>query len=122
MTKVFEAQTATALALILGCPPNELEVGQQEVHPPYVMEVEANCEECGGSGIDHGGVDPWDLEPCPLCQGARTQMIIRNYLAEAFQIAANPESIRPVERQHLVAVIHHCRQAVSVLVSLPEVA
>ena len=48
----------------------ELEASPQEIQPPYVMEVEANCEECGGSGIDHGGVDPWDLEPCPLCQGA----------------------------------------------------
>jgi hypothetical protein len=89
---------------------------------PYVLEIEVNCEECGGSGFDPGSIDPWGPEPCPACQGAKTQRITRNYLAEAFQIAANPVSTRPVERQHLVAVIQHCREAVSALVSLPEVA
>lgn len=89
---------------------------------PYILEVEVNCDECGGSGFDPGGIDPWGPEVCPACHGAKTQRIIRNYLAEAFQIAANPENTRPVERQHLIAVIHHCRQAVSALVSLPEVA
>ena len=90
--------------------------------PPYVMEVEVNCDQCGGSGFDPGAIDPWGPEPCPTCHGAKTQRITRNYLAEAFQIAANPESTRPVERQHLVAVIQHCREAVSTLVSLPAVA
>lgn len=92
------------------------------VPPPYTAEVEVNCDECGGSGFDPGGIDPWGPEVCPRCHGAKTQMITRNYLAEAFQIAANPDSDRPIERQHLVAVIQHCRQAVSALVSLPEVA
>ena len=41
-----------------------------------------------------GGIDPWGPEVCPKCQGAKTQRITRNYLAEAFQIAANPDSIR----------------------------
>lgn len=90
--------------------------------PRYIVEVEVNCDECGGSGFDSGGLDPWGPEPCPLCHGAKTQRTTRNFLAEAFQIAANLESARPVERQHLVAVIQHCREAVSALVSLPEVA
>jgi len=89
---------------------------------PYIVEVEVNCDECGGSGFDPGGIDPWGPEVCPKCHGSKTHKITRNYLAEAFQIAANPESTRTVERQHLVAVIQHCRQAVSALVSLPEVA
>ena len=89
---------------------------------PYIIEVEVNCDECGGSGFDPGGIDPWESEPSLAYQGAKTQKITRNYLAEAFQIAANSESTRPIERQHLVAVIQHCRQAVSALVSLPEVA
>lgn len=88
----------------------------------YIVEVEINCEECGGSGFDPGGVDPWGPEPCPKCQGAKKQRITRNYLAEAFQIAANPESVRQVERAHLVAVIHHCRETVRAVMSLPEVA
>jgi len=96
------------------------------IFPPkfsrYVVEVEVNCDECGGSGFDPGGIDPWGPEPCRVCRGERKQRIRRNYLAEAFQIAANPESVRPVERQHLIAIIQHCREAVSALVSLPEIA
>jgi DnaJ-class molecular chaperone len=89
---------------------------------PHIVEIELNCDECGGSGFDPGAIDPWGPEVCPRCHGAKTEMISRNYLAEAFQIAANPDSARQIERQHLVAVIQHCRQAVSALVSLPEVA
>jgi len=99
-----------------------LETVRPETLSPYIKEVEVNCDECGGSGFDPGAIDPWGPEVCPKCRGARTERITRNYLAEAFQIAANPDSIRPVERQHLIAVIQHCREAVSALVSLPEVA
>jgi hypothetical protein len=88
----------------------------------YLIEVDVPCEECGGSGFDPGGLDPWGPEPCPACAGAKTQRIARNYLTEAFHIAANPNSACPVERRHLTAVIQHCREAVSALVSLPEVA
>jgi len=93
-----------------------------ETLSPYIKEVEINCDECGGSGFDPGGIDPWGPEVCPKCRGAKTQTIIRNYLAEAFQIAANPDSTRQIERRHLIAVIQHCREVVSALVSLPEVA
>ena len=89
---------------------------------PYIIEVDVPCEECGGSGFNPGGLDPWGPEPCPMCIGAKTQRIKRNYLTEAFRIAANPHSACPVERRHLIAVIQHCREAVSALVSLPEVA
>jgi len=79
----------------------------------YTVQINADCDECGGSGYDRGGLDPWGPEPCPRCHGAKTQTITRNYLAEAFQIAANPDSLRPVERVHLVAILQHCRQAVT---------
>ena len=96
------------------------------IHPQnfsrYIVEVEVNCDECGGSGFDPGGIDPWGPEPCRVCRGTRKQRIRRNYLAEAFQIAANPESVRLVERRHLIAIIQHCREAVSALASLPEIA
>lgn len=87
----------------------------------YAVELEVHCDECGGSGYDPGGIDPWGPELCPKCHGAKTQTITRNYLAEAFRIAANPDNLRPVERLHLVAIIQHCRQVVSALMSLPEV-
>src|ERR1700680_1665575 len=99
-----------------------LETSRSEMRSPYVMEVEVNCEECGGSGFDPDGVDPWGPEERPTCHGAKPQRITRNYLAEAFQISANAESIRPVERQHLVAIIEHCRELVGALMSFPEVA
>jgi hypothetical protein len=91
-----------------------------EILPPFIIEIEVNCDECGGSGYDPGGIDPWGPDLCPACHGAKTQKITRNYLAEAFQIAANPESTRPVERQHLVAIVQYCREAVSAVVGLPE--
>ena len=86
------------------------------------VEMEQPCEECGGSGFDPGGVDPWGPEPCPRCHGTKIQTAVRNYLAEAFQIAANPDCTRPVERHHLVAVIQHCREVVSAMAILPDVA
>lgn len=95
---------------------------EKTIQSPYSREVEVNCDECGGSGLDPGAIDPWGPEVCPRCRGAKTETITRNYLAEAFQIAANADNQRQIERQHLVAVIQHCRQAVSALVSLPEVA
>jgi hypothetical protein len=88
----------------------------------HITEVEVNCEECGGSGFDPGGLDPWGPELCPVCHGAKTQRITGNFLAEAFRIAANQESTRSIERQHLIAVIQHCRETVSALMVLPEVA
>jgi hypothetical protein len=90
-----------------------LEAARPDMLSPYIVEVEVNCEECGGSGYDPGGIDPWGPEPCPVCHGAKTQRITRNYLGEALRIAANPEYRVPVERGHLVAIVHYCRQAVS---------
>jgi hypothetical protein len=89
---------------------------------PFIVEQEIACEECGGSGRDIGSLDPWDGDDCANCAGSGRQTITRNYLAEAFQISANPDSIRQVERQHLIAVIQHCRELVGALMSFPEVA
>ncbi len=97
------------------------EIALLKAQSPYAIEVDADCEECGGSGFDPGGIDPWGPEPCPTCRGAKTQRIIRNYLAEAFRIVGNPECQVPAERAHLVAIVHFCRRAVSAVVSLPEV-
>ena len=98
-----------------------LEAARPAMLSPYIVEVEVNCDECGGSGFDPGGIDPWGPEPCPVCHGAKTQRITRNYLGEALRIAANPACQVPVERAHLVAIVQYCRQAVSAVVSLPEV-
>ena len=88
---------------------------------PFVIEQEIPCEDCGGTGRDIGALDPWDGEVCSHCAGSGREMVIRNYLAEAFQIAANPESTRPVERAHLVAIVQYCRQSVSAVIGLPEI-
>lgn len=91
-----------------------------ETLAPYMIELELLCDDCGGSGFDPRGIDPWGPEPCTACQGAGTKRITKNYLAEALRIAGNPECQVPVERAHLVAIVHYCRQAVSAVVSLPE--
>ena len=96
------------------------DVVTRTVQLPYTVEVEMDCEECGGSGYDPGGIDPWGPEPCPVCHGAKTQTVVRNYLAEAFRIAADPGTTRPVERQHLVAIIQYCRELVSAFASLRD--
>src|SRR5271169_2724231 len=87
----------------------------------YTIELELSCDECGGSGFDPGGIDPWGPELCPACRGAGTHRITKNYLAEALRIAGNPECQIPVERTHLVAIVQYCRQVVSAVVSIPEV-
>ncbi len=89
---------------------------------PFVIEQEIPCEDCGGTGRDIGGLDPWDGGACPRCAGSGRETVIRNYLAEGFQIVANPENTRPVERAHLVAIVQYCRQVVSAVAGLPEVS
>jgi hypothetical protein len=100
-------------------PSSVRDVSQTEA--PFVIEQEIPCEDCGGTGRDIGALDPWDGVICPRCAGSGRETVIRNYLAEAFRIAANPECRVPVERVHLVAVIEYCRQVVSAVASLPEV-
>src|SRR5579864_3509935 len=96
-------------------------MSRQKIQRSYVVELDLPCDECGGSGFDPGGIDPWGPEPCPVCRGAGTQRITKNYLAEALRIAANPECLAPVERAHLVAIVKYCRQVVSAAMGLPEV-
>jgi enhancing lycopene biosynthesis protein 2 len=45
----------------------------------------------------------------------------RNYLGEAFRIARG-ESMLLAEREHLIALIAHCRALVGAAMELPEVA
>jgi hypothetical protein len=52
----------------------------------------------------------------------RKEAILRNYLAEAFRIAANPQANLPVERAHVVALTAYARQTVNALMSVQEVA
>ena len=44
-------------------PQNLAAIGVESIRPsiraPYIREVEVDCEECGGSGFDPGGIDPW---------------------------------------------------------------
>ena len=87
----------------------------------YVKEVEQECQDCGGSGYDSSSLDPFG-DICKSCMGSGKETVVRNYLAEALRIAADPESTRPVEREHLVAIVKYTREAVSALAALPEVA
>jgi hypothetical protein len=97
-----------------------LEIARPQMQAPYIVEGEVDGDECGGSGFDPGGIDPWGPEPCPACHGWGTQRVTKNYLAEAFRIVGNPKCIMPAERAHLVAIVQYCRQVVSAAVSSPR--
>ena len=101
----------------------DLAIGSREFESSYIVDVELPCDECGGSGFDPGGIDPWGPEPCPACQGAKTQKDHQNLSGRRRFPAspANPECRVPVERVHLVAIIQYCRQIVGAVVGLPEV-
>ena len=55
-----------------------------------------------------------------MCHGRGQQTIVHNYLAEALRIAGG-DSTRPVGRQHLVAVIQHCRALVEALMAIADI-
>lgn len=86
----------------------------------FPVQVEQECEDCGGSGRDRGGLDPWDTDDCSACGGTGVERVTRNFLAEAFRIAADPESTRIVDRRHLVAIVQHAREAVAASIRFPE--
>jgi hypothetical protein len=113
--------------------PNEIERAQQTVgtsgflvadNPvslaPFVARVEETCENCGGSGYDSGSLSPVEPEDCPVCQGSGKQIVIHNYLAEALRIAAG-NSAMLTQREHLVAVIRHCRGLVGALMAIADI-
>jgi hypothetical protein len=94
-----------------------------ELLPPFSDLVEIACQGCGGRGYDPGNVNAREPEDCPACLGSGKEIVVRNYLAEAFRIAADPETNVQLERAHLVAVTVYARQTVSaLLMSSREVA
>ena len=95
-------------------PATALDISRPEVVPPCTVEVEQDCEECGGTGTDPGSLNPWDREPCSRCRGSKKEIVIRQYLAEAFRIAAGQSNLAP-ERPHLVALTQYARQTVNAL-------
>jgi hypothetical protein len=93
-----------------------------EALPPFSDLVEIDCQDCGGRGYDPGSVNPQEAEDCSACHGSGKETILRNYLAEAFRIAANPQANLQLERAHLVALTAYARQTVNALMSVQEVA
>jgi hypothetical protein len=103
-------------------PPRWAKTVSPEPLPPFSALVEIACQDCGGKGYDPGSVNPQESENCSTCHGSGKETILRSYLAEAFRIAADPETSLQLERAHLVALTAYARQTVSALLSLPEVA
>lgn len=104
-------------------PPARARPTAPEPLPPFSDLVEIACQDCGGEGYDPGSVNTRELEDCPACRGSGKETILRNYLAEAFRIAADPEANLQLERAHVVALTAYARQTVSALMmSLSEVA
>ena len=86
----------------------------------FIVRTEGQCEDCGGSGYDRGSVHPMEPEDCPTCHGSGKQVVVRNYLAEALRIAAGGSSIA-AQREHLQAVIQHCRGLLGALMSIADI-
>ena len=42
---------------------------------PFVAETDQPCDECGGSGVDLGGLNAYEPEDCPVCQGAGRETV-----------------------------------------------
>ena len=61
-----------------------------------------------------------DPEECPGCYGGGKQTVVHNYLAEALRIAAG-NSAMLAQREHLQAVIQHCRSLVGALMAIAEI-
>jgi hypothetical protein len=102
-------------------PTSTTKVGPEPL-PPFSDLVEIDCQDCGGRGYDPGGINPQEADYCPTCYGSGKETILKNYLAEAFRIAANPQANLQLERAHLVAIIAYARQTVNALMSAQEVA
>ncbi len=102
----------------------KLEV-HREPRAPYADYHEQTCEDCGGTGVETGGLHAIEYEPCGNCNGVGQVLVFRDWLTEAFRIAGpdRPGYRKPiVEREHLTALATYARQVVSAVYSLPEVA
>jgi hypothetical protein len=107
--------------------PGRIPVGRattvaSEPLPPFSDLVEIDCQDCGGKRYDPGAINTKESEDCSACHGTGKETILRNYLAEAFRIAANPQVNLQLERAHLVALTAYARQTVNALMSIQEVA
>ena len=85
---------------------------------PFVVQVEEKCEDCGGSGYDWGSLSPTEPDECPGCGGSGTQIVRRDYLAEALRIAGGKSATAP-QREHLEATVQHCRALVQAIITMP---
>ena len=104
-------------------PPARATTVARDPLPPFSDLVEVACQDCGGRGYDPGSVSSHEPDDCASCGGSGKETILRNYLAEAFRIAADPNADLLLERAHLVALTAYARETISALMmSLPEVA
>ena len=87
---------------------------------PFVAAIEQKCEHCGGSGYDWGSLRPMEPDVCEACHGRGTQIVRRDYLAEALRIVGG-KSAMPPQREHLEAVVRHCRALVEAVMVMPVV-
>jgi len=45
--------------------------------PPFSEFVEQVCDDCGGSGRDVGGLNPYEFEPYPTWHGSGKETVLR---------------------------------------------
>lgn len=98
---------------------------EKEARLPYSEYREETCEQCGGDGVEPGSLDPHEHERCGTCGGSGKELVFHEWLAEALRIAGEPiPGYHPAvpRREHVVAIVAYCREHVSLLSKLPEVA
>jgi hypothetical protein len=79
----------------------------------YATQAERSV---AATGYEPGSRSPIDPEECPGCYGSSKQIVVHNDLAEALRIAAVQSSML-AQREHLVALVQHCRTLVGAVIA-----
>ena len=75
------------------------------------------CPECGGTGLDPGGLSTTDRTDCQMCAGSG--WVLRDYLSEALRIVRGRERAA-VQREHLLAIIYYFGEVIRAMSSVSE--
>jgi hypothetical protein len=95
-----------------------LEKGSIDEVAHQAILILEDCPHCDGTGVQ---ITEDDFVVCEVCDGTKKITVARNYLAEAFKIAQDRWH-KPIQKEHLIAIIQYCRKMVGAALDLPEVA
>jgi hypothetical protein len=76
-------QLASKLADQWEQPLSEDEFDVLEQLEASMAELELDCDDCGGSGVDPGGLNAYEPEECRMCHGAKRMTLADVYASMA---------------------------------------